>query len=213
MNLRNYQNRASTNNMTRRLQRKSTSSFRYPRQSAVLATAITISTAFTTSTKNSCQAYVVPETIVSRNKVSLPHYSTVPQFPSSLPKRPWFTTLASASANGEIASDASNDWSAPSALYDADPSDQRYSASDWWHNMKSLPRSSILREIKGPVLTLMAWSTFISAIHQTLLLSSKTAQLAKYLCISSTPHSFLVSALGLLLVFRTNSAYQRFAVC
>jgi predicted membrane chloride channel (bestrophin family) len=32
------------------------------------------------------------------------------------------------------------------------------------------------------------------------------------MCMSSKPHSFLVSALGLLLVFRTNSAYQRFAV-
>jgi predicted membrane chloride channel (bestrophin family) len=31
------------------------------------------------------------------------------------------------------------------------------------------------------------------------------------MCISGKPHSFLVSSLGLLLVFRTNSAYQRFA--
>lgn len=35
---------------------------------------------------------------------------------------------------------------------------------------------------------------------------------AKHMCLPTTPHSLMVSALGLLLVFRTNSAYQRFAV-
>lgn len=35
--------------------------------------------------------------------------------------------------------------------------------------------------------------------------------MARAMCISSKPHALLVSALGLLLVFRTNSAYQRFA--
>ena len=90
------------------------------------------------------------------------------------------------------------------------PQDQRYSASDWLHNIKSLNRSSILQETKGPVLAVMGWSALLSCIHQGLLWKGFTAA-AKRMCISSKPHSFLVSALGLLLVFRTNSAYQRFA--
>ena len=89
--------------------------------------------------------------------------------------------------------------------------DQRYSASDWMHNIKSLPRSSILREIRRPVLSIVSWSTFVSTVHG-LLRRMGREKLASRLCISSKPHSLLVSALGLLLVFRTNSAYQRFAV-
>lgn len=85
--------------------------------------------------------------------------------------------------------------------------DQRYSASDWWHNMQSLPRSTVLREIKSPVSAIVLWSAFVSMLN--LLLTTKwNVQLS----LSNTPHSLLVSSLALLLVFRTNSAYQRFAV-
>jgi predicted membrane chloride channel (bestrophin family) len=97
------------------------------------------------------------------------------------------------------------------ALYTGDPSDQRYSASDWLANVKSLPRSTILRAIQGPVLSVMVWSLLVSLIHGILLLFRRTRWMANSMCLSSKPHSFLVSALGLLLVFRTNSAYQRFA--
>lgn len=99
----------------------------------------------------------------------------------------------------------------PTALNFVDTNDSRYSASDWYHNIKSLPRSSILREVKTPVLTIMAWSTFVSVIHW-ILRQSGAISVATRMCISNKPHSFLVSALGLLLVFRTNSAYQRFTV-
>lgn len=85
--------------------------------------------------------------------------------------------------------------------------DQRYSASDWWHNIRSLPRSTVLREIKNPVSAIVAWSALVSILDQ--LLTTKTNV---HLALSSKPHSLLVSSLGLLLVFRTNSAYQRFAV-
>lgn len=76
--------------------------------------------------------------------------------------------------------------------------------------MKTLPQSTVLKEIRNPVLMVTAWSTFISVMHHLLLRCGKSAAAAK-MCISASPHSFLVSALGLLLVFRTNSAYQRFA--
>lgn len=101
--------------------------------------------------------------------------------------------------------------SVPSSLYSADINDSRYSASDWFHNIMTLPKSSILKEIKGPVIAVTIWSTFISIMHLFLRHRNMT-QAAKALTISSKPHALLVSALGLLLVFRTNSAYQRFAV-
>jgi len=99
----------------------------------------------------------------------------------------------------------------PVSFADADPyiNDHRYAASDWLQNMRSLPRSTILRAIQGPVLTVMAWSVLVSTVYR-LLVAWGYAGMAAKLSIPHQPHSFLVSALGLLLVFRTNSAYQRF---
>lgn len=86
-----------------------------------------------------------------------------------------------------------------------------YSASDWFYNLKTWKNSSVLREIRNPVMALSAWATFVSVVHKVLLMTGKTA-MAGNLCIPPLAHSFLVSSLGLLLVFRTNSAYQRFLV-
>jgi len=90
--------------------------------------------------------------------------------------------------------------------------DNRYSASDWLYNVLSLPKSSVLRAIRNPVLTITIWSTLVAVIQK--IFSRSTVNIFRYLgnhmCINGTPHGFLVSSLGLLLVFRTNSAYQRF---
>lgn len=91
----------------------------------------------------------------------------------------------------------------------ADPNDKRYSASDWAHNMKSLPKSTILREIRGPVRWINAWSTLVSIIYKTCQLAGLQS-IANKMCLGATPHSLIASSIGLLLVFRTNSAYQRF---
>lgn len=89
----------------------------------------------------------------------------------------------------------------------------RHSASDFLYNVLSLPQSVILREIRFPVLAVAGWSLVVSLVHRFLLMSSPAAQtMAMKMSIPGTAHSFLVSALGLLLVFRTNSAYQRFNV-
>mmetsp|Transcript_18669 Transcript_18669/g.28982 ORF Transcript_18669/g.28982 Transcript_18669/m.28982 type:complete len:622 (-) Transcript_18669:119-1984(-) len=86
----------------------------------------------------------------------------------------------------------------------------RYSASDWAHNAWTLKSSTVLREILNPVLCMSFWGVFISVLHRIFLNRGMT-NFARHMCISSTPHSLMVSALSLLLVFRTNSAYQRFA--
>jgi predicted membrane chloride channel (bestrophin family) len=81
-----------------------------------------------------------------------------------------------------------------------------YSSRDWLHNTFTLPTSAILREIRFPVFSMALWATFISLIYKFL----PNRDLAKKMIIPTQPHSLLTSSLGLLLVFRTNSAYQRF---
>jgi predicted membrane chloride channel (bestrophin family) len=54
-----------------------------------------------------------------------------------------------------------------------------------------------------------SWATFLSFLHRRLLHANPVA--AELMCLPSTPHSLMVSSLSLLLVFKTNSAYQRFA--
>jgi Bestrophin, RFP-TM, chloride channel len=90
----------------------------------------------------------------------------------------------------------------------------RHSASDWLYNMKSLPSSSVLRDIRSPVTTFAVWSFLVSLIHKFLASSHSMLlqKLASGMCVQATPHGFLMSILGLLLVFRTNSSYQRFYV-
>ena len=86
----------------------------------------------------------------------------------------------------------------------------RHSASDWLYNLRTWKNSSVLREIQNPVIGLSAWATLVSLVQKTLLATN--SKWAANMCISHSAHSFLVSSLGLLLVFRTNSAYQRFLV-
>lgn len=92
--------------------------------------------------------------------------------------------------------------------------DHRHSASDWLYNIKSFPQSKVLREVRNPVLAVTGWSLLVAIVHRLLLVAPVPAlnAAAVHICIPGTAHSFLVSALGLLLVFRTNSAYQRFNV-
>lgn len=85
----------------------------------------------------------------------------------------------------------------------------RYSSRDWLHNTISLPNSAILRDVRFPCLSMASWAFFVSMIYRSLL--KHKPHWARIMCIPTTPHSLMVSSLGLLLVFRTNSAYQRFA--
>ena len=96
----------------------------------------------------------------------------------------------------------------------ADPLNNRHSAADWLYNVRSFSQSKVLREIRNPVLSVTGWSLAVSVVHH-LCRGSSSAFLntvAAHMSIPGTAHSYLVSALGLLLVFRTNSAYQRFNV-
>eukprot|EP00752_Nemacystus_decipiens_P003572 g3294.t1 len=81
------------------------------------------------------------------------------------------------------------------------PQAERYSSSAWWHNLRTLPTSVILHRIKYPLLAQTFWATAVSLVH---------AAFGGVWSMSIKPHTLLGSALGLLLVFRTNAAYQRF---
>ena len=96
----------------------------------------------------------------------------------------------------------------------------RISASDWSHNILNLVSSRILRDIRSPVLFSCLWASFWSVIYKSLIAAGESAntkvadlasRAASSMVIPTTAHSVMVSAMSLLLVFRTNSAYQRFA--
>lgn len=79
--------------------------------------------------------------------------------------------------------------------------EQRYASRDWSRNIFTLPRSRILRRIASPLL----FNTFV-----TFVCCLATAVFGKPHIVSPLPHTLLGSALGLLLVFRTNAAYDRY---
>jgi len=87
--------------------------------------------------------------------------------------------------------------------------DRRYSASDWLYNLKTWRHSTVLKEIRNPVIALSSWATFLSLAQKAMIMSGK-GHWALKMSVPDAPHKLLVSSIGLLLVFRTNSAYQRF---
>lgn len=90
------------------------------------------------------------------------------------------------------------------------PRSERYAASDWLHNTLNLSNSAILQSIRGPVLSMTVWAGMI-ALARSWMLGAGRFRMAEKMCVPAGPHGMMVSMLGLLLVFRTNSAYQRFA--
>jgi len=114
-------------------------------------------------------------------------------------------------SGGSLSNSDSNALSALDAEMDtfASPNDKRYSASDWLHNIRNFHNSSILNQIRQPVGVITLWSTLVSVIYKVCM-NRGCEVWAKKMCLGSTPHSFIASTIGLLLVFRTNSAYQKF---
>lgn len=88
------------------------------------------------------------------------------------------------------------------------PRSNRYASRDWFHSAITLPNSAILRDIRNPVIAITSWASFLSILHRKLVKVNPLA--AEHMYFPTAPHSLMMSALGLLLVFRTNSAYQRF---
>jgi len=104
------------------------------------------------------------------------------------------------------------------------------SANDWKHNIWNIPTSSILRNVLNPVKDVFVWATVLSILHKMLQKYSFSDSAAtigrgvfkvkgttaadwfvRHMQLPAIQHTIMVSAMSLLLVFRTNSAYQRFA--
>lgn len=80
---------------------------------------------------------------------------------------------------------------------------QRYDPRDWYSHLFDV-RGSMLREIAGRVLIIAGWSVVVVGLAQYF------AAREISLTIPETAHSLIGVALGLLLVLRTNSSYDRF---
>lgn len=76
-----------------------------------------------------------------------------------------------------------------------------YDPHDWDSHLFDI-RGSMVREILGRVMTCVAWSAVVVLLYQFPFL--------KWIAIPSILHSLVGLALGLLLVFRTTAAYDRY---
>ncbi|CEL96461.1 unnamed protein product [Vitrella brassicaformis CCMP3155] len=81
---------------------------------------------------------------------------------------------------------------------------RRYSSEDWLECLTTVPLSRILKRIRGFLLVTTAWSVFITTLFAV------APKLSLFALSSSLPHSLMSGAMGLLLVFRTNAAYDRY---
>jgi hypothetical protein len=77
----------------------------------------------------------------------------------------------------------------------------RYSANDWYDCLSTLPSSRILARTKYHILVFTVWSAILTLAYKTIG--------SKWMVIPAAVHSILGAALSLLLVFRTNSSYDR----
>ncbi|CAM9718049.1 unnamed protein product, partial [Hapterophycus canaliculatus] len=84
-------------------------------------------------------------------------------------------------------------------------SPRRYGSSDWWTNIQNLPKSRLLYNIKEHLFYNTAFAFAVSMVHFL-----TPQHVIDDLHVSAIPHSIMSGALGLLLVFRTNAAYNRF---
>src|SRR5262249_16451440 len=74
-----------------------------------------------------------------------------------------------------------------------------YDKHNWMDHLFDID-GSMVREILGRVTACVAWSALIAAFHV----------LVQPVGIIATPHTLVGLALGLLMVFRTNSSYDRY---
>jgi ion channel-forming bestrophin family protein len=80
-----------------------------------------------------------------------------------------------------------------------------YNPHDWRSHLLDI-RGSMLPEIMGRVITCVAWGAVVTVAHE--LLPRYFAGFS--LALPSVVHALVGTALGLLLVFRTNASYDRF---
>lgn len=82
---------------------------------------------------------------------------------------------------------------------------ERYDATDWARALGTLPRSEILRRIRGHIIANSVVASTVLVLFDVL--AKYKPELVHHFNITPLPHTFLVTAMSLLLVFRSNAAY------
>jgi hypothetical protein len=81
------------------------------------------------------------------------------------------------------------------------PQAERYKGKDWIQILKQTSSSVVLRRIRHPLISNIIWSVVVALVQQKFNCPTRA---------SLAIHGLLGSAMGLLLVFRNNAAYQRY---
>ena len=86
-----------------------------------------------------------------------------------------------------------------------------YNPHEWRSHLLDI-RGSLVREIIGRVMTVVAWSALVVAVMRGIdyYSNEKIDHDLEFLAIPITAHTLLGAAISFLLVFRTNSSYDRF---
>jgi putative membrane protein len=80
-----------------------------------------------------------------------------------------------------------------------------FSSRDWFRNIRNIPQSRILRQIRSHLIANTGWAIVIAVVH-----GITPSHIIDDMHISTVPHAIMASALALLLVFRNNAAYDRY---
>lgn len=83
---------------------------------------------------------------------------------------------------------------------------ERYASNDWLRSLSSLPQSQILKRVLPRLVPNLIVCTITTVAYVTYSELYPNAQFG----VSSLPHSFLATLLSLVLVFRSNAAYDKF---
>mmetsp|Transcript_20875 Transcript_20875/g.64496 ORF Transcript_20875/g.64496 Transcript_20875/m.64496 type:complete len:572 (+) Transcript_20875:2-1717(+) len=92
-----------------------------------------------------------------------------------------------------------------------------YDARDWSRVLRTWPSSFVVRRIRSPLVAISLWSLVVACLHQVLVSTSVVTSVLGTLGATAPgvgiarTMTLAGSALSLLLVFRTNTAYNRYA--
>ena len=96
-------------------------------------------------------------------------------------------------------------WQSKKVVYESTTLAPRYASEDWLYNLLTIFSSAMLWRVSSHLFANTLFAVAIWCAY--LLMPSLQAACAGF---STVPHSLTGGALGLLLVFRTNTAYERF---
>lgn len=82
---------------------------------------------------------------------------------------------------------------------------ERYDATDWARALSTLPRSVVLRRIRGHIIANSTFASIIFLLYEALL--RYAPDMVHHVNITPLPHTFMATAMSLLLVLRSNAAY------